>query len=419
MNAHGLMLEIDLFGVVELHLLWALDEILLLFLRCLKLLRSIFLVLLVLSKTIFRFFLLLIRLEVVKSGHIDHLDLKPTLIGECLLLFSQILILLLFLLPLLPFLLQLFTVLSDGLLPLTFLIDSLKRLLFLLVSVLFLVRFCLPLSIVGIQSLDGPILHLFLIQLIPVLLLDSTLFHLSFPYGLLLGFDLRNLLLFLKLIVNLLLIFHGDFKLLELVAISYIGRGRSLDVRMEPGLCVIDGDTFLVNLRLILLQGLNLPIYFGVDLLLFTILLSHIVRVICLLRLNLFLPLDLLYLFLELKLLILKHSFTGERFGTSGPPLLTIPDLLLALFYLLLKPSFLSCLGIIVCSSQIFNFLLPPLLESLNFIQFGQVVLVLLSLGFFRLLFFVFLMERLNGTFAGPALLFTYGFDPFNSQLLF
>ena len=218
----------------------------------------------------------------------------------------------------------------------------------------------------GSQSLFGPTLHLVLIQFIPVLLLDSTLFHLSFSYGLLLSFNLRNLLLFFKFFIDLLLIFHRDFELLEFV--SALARRCSLDMRMEPGLRVIDIDTFLVNLRLILLQGLNLLIYLGVDLFLITILLSHIVRVIRLFCLNLFLPLDLLYLFLELKLFILKHSFTGERFSTSGPSLLTIFDLLLPRFNLLFKPSFLSCFGLLMSSSQIFNFLLSPLFESLNFI---------------------------------------------------
>lgn len=277
--------------------------------------------------------------------------------------------------------------------PLALLIDSLKRLFFLLLSVLFLVQFCLPLSIVGIQCLDSPILHFFLIQFIPVLLLDPTFFHFSFLCCLLLGFDLRYLLLFFKFFINLLLIFHRDFELLELVAISHIRRGCSLDMRMEPGLCVIDGNIFLIDLRLILLQGLNLFIYLRVDLFLFTILLSHIMRVIRLLSLNLFLPLDLLYLFLELKLFILKHSFTSERFSASGPPLLTIPDLLLALFNLFFKASFLSSFGIVMRSSQIFNFLLSPLLKSLNFIQFGKIILILLFLCFFRLLFFVLQME--------------------------
>ena len=370
-DRHGLMLEIELFGIVEFHHFraWVLLELLLL--GRLILVRSVFLLPLILPKTILWFFLLLlmlILLEVVKPGHIDHLDLKPALFGERLLLLDQLLILLFFLLPLLSFLLQLFSIFSDGSLPLTLLIDSLKRLLFLQISVLLLVHLRLLLSIIGIQCLFGPVLHLFLIQLIPVLLLDSALFHLSFPCGLLLSFNLRNLLLFFKFFIDLLLILHRDLELLEFVSISNLGRGCSLDVRMEPGLRVIDVDAFLVDLRLILLQGLNLLIYLGVDLFLFTILLSHIVRVIRLFGLDLLLPLDLLYLFLELKLFILKHSFAGEGFGTSGPSLLTIFDLLLPLGNLLFKPSFLSCFGIIVSSSQIFNFLLSPLFESLNLI---------------------------------------------------
>ena len=368
-DRHGLMLEIELFGIVEFNHFgaWVLLELLLL--GRLILVRSVFLLPLILPETILWFFLLLlILLKVVKPGHIDHLDLEPALFGERLLLLDQLLILLFFLLPLLSFLLQLFSIFSDGSLPLTLLIDSLKRLLFLQISVLLLVHLRLLLSIIGIQCLFGPVLHLFLIQLIPVLFLDSALFHLSFPCGVLLSFNLRNLLLFFKFFIDLLLILHRDLELLEFVSISNLGRGCSLDVRMEPGLRVIDVDAFLVDLRLILLQGLNLLIYLGVDLFLFTILLSHIVRVIRLFCLYLLLPLDLLYLFLELKLFILEHSFAGEGFGTSGPSLLTIFDLLLPLGNLLFKPSFLSCFSIIVSSSQIFNFLLSPLFESLNFI---------------------------------------------------
>ena len=188
---------------------------------------------------------------------------------------------------------------------------------------------------------------------------------------------------------------------------------------MKPRLGIIDIDTLLVDLWLIFLQRLNLLIYLCIDLLLFAILLSHIMRVIFLSSLNLLFPLNLLYLFLQLEFLILKHPFSRKRFSASRPPLLAVSDLLLPLCNLLFKPPFLCSFRIIMGSSQIFNFLLPSLFESFDFIQFGQVLLVLLSLFFLRLNLLILLMKLLNRALTGPTFLLANSLDSFNSQLLF
>lgn len=105
MDRHRLMLKVDLLGVVEFYLLllrrFKLLECIMLFLISFQIIVRLLLLLLI---VIFRLFLLLlIVLEVMKSRHIDHLNPKPALFAELLLLLDQIFVQLFFLLPLFTF----------------------------------------------------------------------------------------------------------------------------------------------------------------------------------------------------------------------------------------------------------------------------------------------------------------------------